>query len=279
MLLFPAAALVFLCLLVPLFYVLVLSLNHAVTGDVALHAALTPENYVRLFSRWFYSRILVRTVWLSVLTTVLCAVFGTVLSLSLWRTAGRKRAYLILIVASPLLVSIVTRTYGWMVVLGDTGLVNAVLMHLHVISSPLHMMYTQGAVVVGLVHVFLPMMVLSVLAALDKIDPAIPEAAMSLGAGRFATFWKVIFPLAIPGLSAGITIVFSLSMSSYVTPALMGGSNAGMLTTLIYQQFVVTYNWHFGSALVMVLLATSLLVLVLLLAESSRRTRAWLTRK
>lgn len=278
LLLLPAAAIVGFCLLLPLAYVLALSLNPAVTGEVNLHPQLTFANYARLFEHWFYARILLRTIWISALTTVLCAVFGTVLALSLWRMPPRRRGLCVIVVVSPLLVSIVTRTYGWMVVLGDSGVINSLLMRSGLIDTPLHMMFTQGAVVVGLFHVFLPMMVLSVLAALDKIDHTVPEAATSLGAGRFATFREVVFPLLIPGLTAGVTVVFSLSMSSYVTPALMGGSDAGMLTTLIYQQFVVTYNWHFGAALVAVLLGTSLAALVLVLAESARRTRAWITR-
>jgi putative spermidine/putrescine transport system permease protein len=165
-----------------------------------------------------------------------------------------------------------------MVVLGDNGILNTLLRAVGLIDEPLHMMFTQGAVIVGLVHVFLPMMVLSILAAMDKIDPALAQAAETLGASSFVTFWRITFPLLIPGLTAGVTIVFSLAMSSYVTPALMGGRNAGMLTTLIYQQFVVTYNWHFGAALVVVLLTTSLIALALVLLESGRRTRAWLVK-
>jgi putative spermidine/putrescine transport system permease protein len=201
-----------------------------------------------------------------------------VLALAIWRAPPRRRGLLVIIVISPLLVSIVTRTYGWMVVLGDNGILNSVLRGIGLIDEPLHIMFTQGAVVVGLVHVFLPMMVLSILAVMDKIDPALAQAAQTLGASSFVTFWQITFPLLIPGLTAGVTIVFSLAMSSYVTPALMGGRNSGMLTTLIYQQFVVTYNWHFGAALVVVLLATSLVALGLVLIESGRRTRAWLVK-
>jgi putative spermidine/putrescine transport system permease protein len=140
-------------------------------------------------------------------------------------------------------------------------------------------MFTQGAVIVGLVHVFLPFMVLSVSAAFDRIDPAIAEAASTLGAGSMATFWQVILPLLNPGVAAGATIVFSLAMSSYVTPALMGGGNAGVLTTLIYQQLVVTYDWQFAAALVALLLATTLLILGGTLYVNATRTARWMARR
>jgi putative spermidine/putrescine transport system permease protein len=276
LLLAPAVVTVCLGLLVPLGYVIILSFNPPVSGEVELTGELTLANYARLFLQWFYTGILLRTISISAITTVLCALFGMVLALAIWRAPPRRRGLLVIIVISPLLVSIVTRTYGWMVVLGDAGILNKLLQAVGLVDEPLHMMFTQGAVVVGLVHVFLPMMVLSILAAMDKIDPALAQAAQTLGASSFVTFWQITFPLLIPGLTAGVTIVFSLAMSSYVTPALMGGRNSGMLTTLIYQQFVVTFNWHFGAALVVVLLATSLLALALVLIESGRRTRAWL---
>jgi putative spermidine/putrescine transport system permease protein len=258
--------------------VVALSFNPPVTGEVELTSELTLVNYSRLFLQTFYSAILLRTISVSAITTFLCVVFGLVLALSIWRAPPRQRGLRVIIVISPLLVSIVTRTYGWMVVLGDNGILNTLLRSIGLIDEPLHIMFTQGAVIIGLVHVFLPMMVLSILAAMDKIDPALAQAAETLGASSFTAFWRITFPLLIPGLTAGVTIVFSLAMSSYVTPALMGGRNAGMLTTLIYQQFVVTYNWHFGAALVVVLLTTSLIALTLVLLESGRRTRAWLVK-
>jgi putative spermidine/putrescine transport system permease protein len=278
LLLAPALVIVCFCLLVPLSFVVILSFNPPVSGEVEITSDLTLANYVRLFLQWFYAGILLRTIWIAALTTLLCAGFGMVLALAIGRAPPRRRGLLVIIVISPLLVSIVTRTYGWMVVLGDNGILNTLLRGMGLIDEPLHIMFTQGAVVIGLVHVFLPMMVLSILAAMDKVDPALAQAAQTLGASSFVTFWQITFPLLIPGLTAGVTIVFSLAMSSYVTPALMGGRNSGMLTTLIYQQFVVTFNWHFGAALVVVLLATSIAALGLVLFESGRRTRAWLVK-
>lgn len=278
LLLLPGCVTVAALLLVPVLYLVALSFNPPVTGEVALTTQLTARSYLRL-ADWFYLRVLLRTIWISAATTGITAVLGVALALSLWRTPARWKGLLMVVVLAPLLVSIVARTFGWMLILGDNGVINGLLRWVGLLTEPVHMMFTQGAVIAGLVHVFLPFMVLCVLAAADRIDPAIPEAAGTLGAGAFTTFREVILPLLNPGIVAGVTIVFSLSMSSYVTPALMGGPNAGVLTTLIYQQLVVTYDWHFAAALVVVLLATTLLLIGTLIYLNARGTRAWLVRR
>ncbi|WP_431281486.1 ABC transporter permease [Humitalea sp. 24SJ18S-53] len=277
-LLLPGCITVAALLLLPVLYLFGLSLNPPVTGEVELSTTLTARNYLRLLD-WFYLRVLFKTIWISALTTVIAGVLGVALSLSLWRTSARWRSLLLVVVIAPLLVSIVARTFGWMLLLGDNGVINSLLASFGLVDGPLRMMFTQGAVVVGLVHVFLPFMVLCVMAAFDRIDPAVPEAAETLGAGPFTVFWDVILPQLNPGIAAGVSIVFSLAMSSYVTPALMGGPNAGVMTTLIYQQLVVTYDWHFAAALVAVLLATTLLLLAGFLYTNARRTRAWMVRQ
>jgi len=275
----PACIVVVAALLVPLAYVLLLSLNRSAPGVVDLNGSFTLANYTRFLSSSFYLRVLGKTVYLAAMTTALCATFGSILALAIWRAPARFRGLIIIVVISPLLVSIVTRTFGWMIVLGDNGLINTTLMTLGVIRTPLHLMFTDGAVIVGLLHVFLPLMVLPILTALDRIDPNVPQAANTLGAGRFTTATQVILPLATPGLVSGITIVFSLAMSSYITPALMGGPDSGMITTLIYQQFVVTFNWQFGAVLVAILLAVSLMLVGAILFETGRRTRKWMVRR
>jgi putative spermidine/putrescine transport system permease protein len=278
LLLLPGCVTVAALLLLPVLYLVALSLNPPVTGQVELTAELSGRSYLRLLD-WFYLRVLLRTIWISGLTTVITAVLGVALALSLWRLPPRRKSLLLVVVLAPLLVSIVARTFGWMLMLGDNGIINGMLLWAGLVAEPVRMMFTQGAVIVGLVHVFLPFMVLCVLAAADRIDPAIPEAADTLGAGPFTTFREVVLPLLNPGIAAGVTIVFSLSMSSYVTPALMGGPNAGVLTTLIYQQLVVTYDWHFAAALVVVLLATTLLLLGALIYLNTRGTHAWMVRR
>jgi putative spermidine/putrescine transport system permease protein len=139
-------------------------------------------------------------------------------------------------------------------------------------------MFTRVGIVIGLIHVFLPFMALSILSSLERIDPAMPEAARTLGAGSWAVHWYIIIPLVTPGFAAGITIVFSLAISAYVTPMLMGSGSTDTITTLVYQQFMVVYNWHFGAALTAALLAVTLLILSLFLFVFARLTHAWLAR-
>ncbi|WP_304306505.1 ABC transporter permease [Pseudacidovorax intermedius] len=275
LLVLPGLALLVLGLFLPLGQVLWMSLNPPEPGVIAPVAELTLDNYARLMRSDFYLGIVGRTLWLSALTTLLTAVFGMVLGLSVWRARPSVRGLLLVMILAPLLVSIVARTYGWVVLLGDKGALNSVLMALGLTDEPLRIMYTQPAVLIGLVHVFLPFMVLSLLGALDRIDPLLTEAAATLGASRWHVFRHVILPLAVPGLASGTIIVFSLSMSSYVTPALMGGSRSGLMTTFIYQQFSVTMNWHFGATMVAVLLAATLALLLAVVGWSRWYTRQW----
>ena len=274
-LLLPAGMLLSIGLLLPLANLLMLSLNAPEPGVISPRMALTWQNYARFFGSGFYAATLWKTLWISALTTAITAVLGLVLALSIWRAGPRWRSLLLIVVLAPLLVSIVARTYGWMIILGDKGVLNTLLLTSGLISEPLHMMYTPGAVLVGLVHVFLPFMVLALLGSLDRVETTLPEAAMTLGAGHIAIFRHVLLPLAVPGLASGSSIVFSLAMASYVTPALMGGSRAGVLTTLIFQQFSVTLNWHFGATLVAVLLVVTLLVLGALITLAGWSTRRW----
>ncbi|SIR63111.1 ABC transporter permease [Pseudacidovorax sp. RU35E] len=275
LLVLPGLALLVLGLFLPLGQVLWMSLNPPEPGVIAPVAELTLANYARLMRSDFYLGIVGRTLGLSALTTLLTAVFGMVLGLSVWRARPSVRGMLLVMILAPLLVSIVARTYGWVVLLGDKGALNSVLMALGLTDEPLRIMYTQPAVLIGLVHVFLPFMVLSLLGALDRIDPLLTEAAATLGASRWHVFRHVILPLAVPGLASGTIIVFSLSMSSYVTPALMGGSRSGLMTTFIYQQFSVTMNWHFGATMVAVLLAATLALLLAVVGWSRWYTRQW----
>jgi len=271
----PGVMFLLLVLLLPVGWLMALSLKPSMPGAFSMEGHWTFGNYLRFFAQPFYYSTLAKTLWVSGLTTAITAVIGYALALIVWTAKPAHRGWTVLIVLSPLLVSIVARTYGWMIVLGDRGIVNQILLALGVIDEPLQIMYTSGAVVVGLVHVFVPFMALCVLTSLDKIDPNITEAAMCFGASRLAVLTRILIPLTVPGIASGLTIVFSLSISSYVTPALMGGPRSGMLTTFIYQQFAVTLDWRFGAVLVTLLLALTLLVLTTVLALAARMTARW----
>ena len=188
------------------------------------------------------------------------------------RATGRRRAYLTLVILAPLLISVVVRSFGWLVILGPNGLVNSALRGLGLIDEPLRLLYTETAITLGLVHVFLSFMVLSVATALGRIDPAVLRAAASLGAGPVRTFLRVVLPLSLPGVAAGSVIVFTLSASAFITPALLGGPRVKVMSYLAYQQTMLLSDWPYGAAIALVLLAmTSAGVLVYLrLLESGR---------
>jgi putative spermidine/putrescine transport system permease protein len=166
-----------------------------------------------------------------------------------------------LVIAAPLLISVIARTFGWIVVLGPNGLANALFHALGLVTDPVPLLFTEAAIVVGLVHVLLPYMVLSIAASLEAIDGSLVRAARSLGASPRVAFLRVTLPLSLHGLIAGSLIVFALSSASFVTPAILGGSQLKVTSSLVYQQTLVLFNWPFGGAIAMIMLAlTSILI-------------------
>jgi putative spermidine/putrescine transport system permease protein len=270
----PAALTVAALLVVPIGYLFQFSLHHGVPGRMAVTPGLTLANYSRLLLDSFYLSIIARTLGLALLVTVICLVLGFPLAQFLWRAPPRWKNLLTLLVVAPLLISIVTRAYGWMIILGDAGIVNDALRRIGLVDHPLQIMFTTGAVLIGLVHVQLPFMVLSILASLERIDPALMDAAATLGANRWRTALTVLVPLAAPGIVGGSTLVFSLCMTAFVTPTLLGGSGAKVLTTLAYHQFVTVFDWPFGAAIAAVLFGLSAGLIALFL----RGVRRWTDR-
>lgn len=257
LLLLPALLVVATALGAPLAWLLRFSLMLSETG-MPVSEALTLANYERLLADAFHLRIFVRTLGLSLLVTVLALLLGYPLAKTLWQASARWRGILTIAVLSPLLVSIVVSSYGWLVILGTNGLVNQALLALRLTSAPLKLLYTEGAIVLGLTHIVLPFVVLSILAALERIDPRYAEAASVLGADRWAVERHVTLPLALPGIIAGTTLAFSISMSAYVTPAVLGPSGPNFIATTIYNEFVTLFDWGLGAAMAIVLLALGL---------------------
>jgi putative spermidine/putrescine transport system permease protein len=261
LLLAPALLVVLLLLGLPLLYLLSFSLFESSDGPF-LSGAFTLHHYADVLTDTFYLQIFGNTLWLAALTTAVSAVLGYCLAHFIWR---RKRWHglFVVLMLSPLVVSIVVSSYGWMVMLGNNGIINNALSVLGLIKSPLKLIYTDAAIVIGLVHLTLPFMVLSILAALERIDATLPEAAATLGASPARVLWNVTLPLARPGFAAGTTIVFCLSLSAYVTPSVLGPSGPNFITTLIYSEFVTQLRWPVGAALASILLVISLAVVLL----------------
>jgi putative spermidine/putrescine transport system permease protein len=223
---------------------------------------LTLFNYRRFLFDGYYLGVLLGTLKISLLVTLAALVTGYPVAAYLARARPRERAILMLLIVSPLLVSLVIRSFGWVIVLGPKGLVNAALLGLGLVKAPVKLIYTETAVVVGLTHVFYPFMVLAVYSALQNIDPAVVRAARNLGAGPLQTFWRVTLPLSVPGVVAGSLIVFALAVSSFVTPTLLGGPWVKVVAYLAWEQNLVVLDWGFAAAIAVILLVVTALVML-----------------
>jgi spermidine/putrescine transport system permease protein len=229
----------------------------------------TLESFVRLADP-LYLGILWRSVWISVLSTALCVALGFPLALFIARAGRRKNLYLQLVLL-PFWTSFLVRTYAWLFILRDTGLVNTVLQGMGVTGKPLPLLYNDWAVLLGLVYNFLPFFVLPAYATLERLDPSLLEAAADLGARPFATVWRVVIPIAAPGIAAGAVLVFIPCLGAYLTPDLLGGGKSVMLGNLIQNQFTTARDWPFGSAASMVLMLASALLLAALMRSRAAR--------
>jgi spermidine/putrescine transport system permease protein len=236
----------------PLTVVLAYSLlTRGVYGGVG--APWTAESYVRLFDP-LYLGILWRSFVMAGVATALCVALGFPAALFISRAGRRKRLYLQLVIL-PFWTSFLVRTYAWIFLLRDTGLVNTVLQRLGIITAPLPLLYNDGAVLLGLVYGYLPFAALPIYAALERLDPTLVEAAADLGARPLATVFRVIIPLAKPGIIAAAILVFIPSLGAYLTPDLLGGGRTVMIGNLVQNQFTTARDWPFGAAVSMVLMA------------------------
>jgi len=263
MLALTPTALALLCfLLAPLALILFNSLTKTTNGRIAF--SLT--NYHQVLGDSYYWIVLYRTVRISLLTTLSSLVLGYPAALYLYFSKSAWRRVFLFIVISPLFVSIVVRTYGWIILLGSDGPINAMLPE----DSQARMLRTEGAIILGLMHVYLPFMVLSLNATLTKVDRKLLAAGASLGATNFQIFRTILWPLSLPGILSGCMVVFAISMTAFSTPVLLGGAANKTLPYLVYQQNLLLFNWHLGSALAFVLLAATLICMTALRHATER---------
>lgn len=246
------------------------------SANAGIGLPLTFGHYRHLIEDRLYLHAFVVTLRISVWTSGLAMVLGYPVALAIVRgTPAVGRAVTIILVA-PLLVSIVVRTYGWQLLLanGPSGVVNWLLHAVGFGPAPLHILYSETAVIIGSLHVFLPLMVLPLVSSLSRINPSIEEAARTLGAPAWRVFARVTLPLSLPGLAAGLTLVFSLTAASYVTPSLLGGSSSQVLGNLLQEQVMTVYDWPLGSAIAVVMVALTFSVHFLSVFLMQGRSRA-----
>ena len=235
---------------------------------------LTVANYVKFFTDPYYMAALGTTIRVSLLVTAVCLIVGFPLAYVMARTQSRFKNLLIIATVLPLFVGNSVRAAGWMVVFGNKGFVNASLMGVGAITTPLEIMFTEKAVIIGIIAVNLPFMVLSLQSVIESIDRAVEEAAYSLGAPPATMFRRVLWPLALPGILAGTILTFILAMNAYATPFLLGGPLFKMMAPVIYNEFTQKTNWPFGGAIAFILMAVTLgltLVANLLIQRRSAR--------
>lgn len=206
----------------------------------------------------YYLQALGQTLAIAALTTALCLLFGAPVGYSLARLPPAKRRWRVVIVILPLSLSLVVVVFGWLVILGRTGLLNRALLALGLVDSPQRLLFSTPAVILVLVQQFLPYMVLSVMSVCAQIDPVLEQAAANLRANRWRTIRRIVLPLAMPGLVSGSTLVFVLASAAFLTPRMVGGTRVQMLGSLVYDQVLVILNWPFGAAI-----AAGLLIVVL----------------
>jgi putative spermidine/putrescine transport system permease protein len=253
----------------PIVNLLRISFNEALPGG-GIGPNFTWENWVKLAEDSYYLEIVLRTVGMSLLITLLTLLCSYPIALYLHRSRGTWRTFLFVLVISPLLTSAVVRTYGWIAVLSDTGLINNALALLG-LRAPLRLLYNMTGIVIGLTEILMPYMILSLLAGFGRLDPRCEEAALTLGARPLKVFWRIVVPLTAPGIALGCLLCFVLSVSSFITPRLLGGGRVFLLATEIYDQAIVTLNWPGAATL-------SILVLVIFgiaLAAYSRALRSF----
>jgi putative spermidine/putrescine transport system permease protein len=256
----PAALLFTGLLLVPLALTAVLSFNVYDPATGARAGEFTLAHYAAVFGDPYYHGIFWRTFRISALVALVCVLVGAPEAYVLSRMRNPWRSVMLLVVLAPLLVSVVVRAFGWSMLLGPEGLVNAALGAIGL--GPFKLLYTETAVVIALVHVMLPFMVIPVWTSLQKLDAGIADAALSLKASPLTTLRRIVLPQVMPGILSGSLIVFGLAASSFAIPGLLGGRRLKMVATVVYDEYLHELNWPLGAAIALTLLAANLAVML-----------------
>jgi putative spermidine/putrescine transport system permease protein len=240
---------------------LLLSASFLKSEAQQLTSETTLDNYRFLLTRPLYLEVLARTFIVGASVALIDVVLAFPLAYFLVRTKSRWKGILIALSLAPLLASVIVRTYGWYIILNRFGVANDVLLGLGVMGERIAFMPSTGAIIVGLAHALLPYAVLTLMGSIGGIHPHLEQAAMSLGANHRHTFVNVVLPLSMPGLIGGFVLVFSIAISAYATPAILGGPATQVAATAIYQFMISLLDWSLGSALAVILIASSLLLL------------------
>lgn len=222
------------------------------------------ENYRRFFASDYNRMVVLRSFWIAFATTAIALAAGFFAAYLIAGSGPRTKRILILLSVFPLLTGVVVRSFGWMVILGRNGILNNALIELGLINAPLSLLFNQGAVLVGMVYLFLPLMILSLVGVLETIDQDLYSAAESLGSSPFGVFRQVTFPLALPGMVVGSILVFTGSLATFVTPRLLGGERQMTLATLLHEKAIISFDWEAANTIATIMIVLTALSLVAL---------------
>lgn len=252
-LLSPTLIVLTVLMVVPIVIMTVYSFYEFVTAGVEKQV-FTTANWHEFFTDSFYHLFLWKTVKVAAITAILCALLGYPPAYFIAMTRTRHKWLLLLLLIVPFWISFTIRTFSWIHILGEQGIINVVLMKLGLISEPLRMLYTQGSVIMGMIHFLLPYMILNIYVSLEGIDRNLISAARTLGCTQGQAFREVVLPMSLPGLMAGLLLCFVLAAGSYVTPQVLGSTRDALFGNLIYDTIMTQLNWPLGSTLSLVLL-------------------------
>ena len=224
----------------------------------------TLTGYLDFFQSRVSLIVYLRTLKLGLIVTGICVLMAYPAAFVLARMPARRRSFLMSLVILPLMTNAVARTFAWLIILGRRGMINQTLLSLEVVESPVRFIFTETAIVLGLTQLFLPLMVLPLVSAMENIPDDVLEAALSLGANRLTTFLRIVVPLSSDGLVLGATLVFTGSVTAFVTPAILGGSRLLLMSTLLRQKAVILFDQHAAAVVAVVMVLTTLAVNLLL---------------
>lgn len=244
-------------ILIPLVLIFIYGLT---TGDTLDNLSFTFENFQRFFQP-LYLKVLGKSVDLAIKSTLACLLLGYPIAMIISKESVKKRNIMILLFVLPMWMNFLLRTYAWMTLLGKNGVINFLIGKLGL--KPLNLLYNDSAVLMGMIYNFLPFMVLPIYSVLIKIDKSLIEAAEDLGANKMEVFLKIIFPLSLPGVISGVTMVFMPALSTFVISRLLGGGQYYLIGNLVEQQFLLAGDWHFGSAISIIMMLFILIAMII----------------
>ncbi|MEB3377829.1 ABC transporter permease [Pediococcus pentosaceus] len=263
MLVFPGMTAVVLLLFFPLLQMIIPTFSSDNTNS----------SYTEFLSSNYNQEVIFRTVGIAVITTIIVLILGLPLALWISRQKGSVKKILSIVILFPILTNAVVRNFTWIIILGKNGVLNELFIKLHIISKPLSLLYTNFAIVVGLVYLFLPIMVTSLVGSIDELNIEVEEAAAILGASPSVSFFKVIIPQLITGILTGCILVFAGSMTAYTTPQILGGNRHLVMATLIYQESMTLGDWNSASIVAVILIVLTVISITLMRLITRRFNR------